>query len=556
MKEFKAPGTCVGHAPCQVCGSSDAVGVYDNGTAYCFSCKKNYPQWDGDVPQAQESAKKKKKYKGLLENGECKPLLKRKLTEETCRKFHYQCATLSDGTNVQLAPYYKDGHLVAQHIRTATKDFKWLGDAKKLELFGQHLWRQGGRRIVITEGEIDCMTISQLQDNKWPVVSVPSGAQSAAKYIRQNIEFLESYEKIILAFDNDEPGKKATEDCAQLFSPGKAHIMHLPDGCKDANDMLQAGLTEELIAATWDAKPWRPDGIVNAQELLEEVQKPIKWGLSYPWENLTQQTYGIRLNELVAIGAGTGLGKTEFLKEVVTHLLIEHQEKVGLIFLEESNTDTVKGIMSKQASKLFHIPDAEYTQEEFDAAFKATAGTGRLFLYDHFGHTDYDTIKARIRYMVVNCGVRFIFLDHITALVSGDKDADERRQLDYIMTDLASLVRELNINIHFISHLATPDGVPHEEGGRVKIRHFRGSRSIGQWSSFMYGLERDQQNKKEMLRHVTTVRVLKDRYTGRAAGYTMNLKYDRKTGRLEHWEEPPDGFDTDEEAETEFENAF
>ena len=100
------------------------------------------------------------------------------------------------------------------------------------------------------------------------------------------------------------------------------------------------------------------------------------------------------------------------------------------------------------------------------------------------------------------------------------------------MAEMGSLVKELGVWVLFVSHLATPEGTPHEEGGRVKIRHFKGSRAIGFWSHFMIGLERDQQAEDEEDRSTTTYRMLKDRYTGRSTGETYRIGYEQQTGRL------------------------
>jgi twinkle protein len=129
--------------------------------------------------------------------------------------------------------------------------------------------------------------------------------------------------------------------------------------------------------------------------------------------------------------------------------------------------------------------------------------------------------------MVLALGCRDIFLDHLTALAASIDD-DERKAIDKIMAELGTLVQQLDITIHYISHLATPEGKSHEEGGRVQERHFRGSRSIAYWSNFLFGLERDKQNTEG----VTTFRVLKDRYTGDANGVTFGLAYDRERGRM------------------------
>ncbi|WP_459594884.1 DnaB-like helicase C-terminal domain-containing protein, partial [Enterobacter hormaechei] len=58
-------------------------------------------------------------------------------------------------------------------------------------------------------------------------------------------------------------------------------------------------------------------------------------GLSWPWPELNKITLGIRKNQLFIIGAGSGVGKTEFLREVVKHLIEVHGESVGVISTED-----------------------------------------------------------------------------------------------------------------------------------------------------------------------------------------------------------------------------
>jgi len=168
-------------------------------------------------------------------------------------------------------------------------------------------------------------------------------------------------------------------------------------------------------------------------------------------------------------------------------------------------------------------------RERLGAAIDKMSGGG-LYLYDHFGACDWDVVAQRIRYLAHSEGVRIFYLDHLTAL-AGHGD-EERASLEKIMSELGGLVKELDVMITFVSHLTTPDGTPHEEGGRVTIRQFKGSRAIGYWSHFMFGMERDTQAEDLEERQTTTFRVLKDRYTGRANGLTVPLKYDVETGRL------------------------
>jgi twinkle protein len=537
------------HEPCEKCGSSNNVAVYEDGYKKCFTEGCGFwERGDGEFTPNQRTSKK---VKGVLNIGEHKSLSTRKISKTTCKKYDYRVGKI-DGKTCQIANYRDaSGNVVAQKLRFADKTFACTGNMKDAGLYGEHLFKSGGRMIVVTEGEIDTLSVSQAEDNQWPVVSLPNGAAGAPQAIKKSLQFLESFENVIFMFDMDDPGREAANKCAALLSPGKAKIASLPR--KDANEMLVAGDIQTLVKAKWQAKEYRPDGIVSGADLIGELQKPVTYGLSYPWEELTRITYGIRTSELIALGAGTGMGKTELFKEIANHLIFEHKKTVGMLMLEERPEHTWKGVMSKRASKLFHLPDAGWTQEEFEQTNKELTDTGRLFLYDSFGYTDYEIIKSTIRYMAVSLDCHYIFLDHITALVSGDKDGDERKQLDYVMTDLASLARELDICIFFISHLSTPEGKPHEEGGRVMIKHFRGSRAIGQWASFMFGLERDQQHKDDNKRKQSVIRCLKDRYSGRGTGETFLLNYDSDTGRLTPAEFELD--DDEDEDDGDFEEA-
>ena len=150
-------------------------------------------------------------------------------------------------------------------------------------------------------------------------------------------------------------------------------------------------------------------------------------------------------------------------------------------------------------------------------------------MHDSWGQTDWKIVENKIRFMAQSEGIRIVYLDHLTAMAEAGNEKDS---LEQIMKEMAMLANSLEIIITFVSHLATPDGTPHEEGGRVAIRHFKGSRAIGFWSHFMFGMERNQQHEDEARRSLTTLRVLKDRHTGNSTGLTIQLGYDRTTGLL------------------------
>lgn len=521
----------VRHLACSACGSSDANSEYTDGHTYCFSCGATAQGFGAGSTRAGDVRKSARAH-GLIEDGTAEALRARGITQETCEFFGYTKAEYG-GVQVQVAPYYNpEGQLVAQKVRNAKKEFKWLGAAKPAELlpFGAQCWARSGKKIVVTEGEIDCLSVSQVQGNKWPVVSIGCGAgPSMKKYFAAQQSYFRGFEEVVLMFDMDKPGREAAISAASVLG-SRARIAELPEGFKDANDMLVKGKTAELINAMWKALPYRPEGVVDLQSLQEQVKQAPAVGLAIPFPKLSELTYGVRLGEIWVFGAGTGIGKTTLLLQCIRDLSMTHKQAVAGFFLEQGVKETATRIAGTQVQKPLHIPNAGWTTEDIDRAFEELKQGGKIFLYDSFGNNTWESVKEKIEYLHHAEGVNYFFLDHLTALATWQED--ERVALDQIMSDMSSLTKKLNITLFMVSHLATPEGKPHEEGGRVTIRHFRGSRSIGYWSHYMFGLERNQQADDPLERGVTTLRVLKDRYTGRSTGETITLSYNSETGLL------------------------
>lgn len=514
------------HEPCPKCGSSDACGVFSDGHRFCYSCN-TYFRPDGSVKSEVVRVSKDCIPLGDLEEVS---LTKRCIGKDTCSKFKY-FSTVYKGKPCQVACYYDDsGNLVGQKLRFPDKSFAVLGSISN-RLYGSQLWASG-KKIVITEGEIDCLTVSQLQGNKWPVVSIPNGAQAAKKAIESNLEYLENFEEVILMFDMDDPGRKASEECAKILPAGKAYIANLP--CKDPNECLSEGKGPEVLQAVWNAKPYRPDGIVSGTDLYEKCVTDIddlKDSVEYPWVALQNKTKGARHGELYVFTSGSGMGKSTILRELEYYFGVHRGELCGIVALEESTRKTGMELMSIHLSKRLILNPESADEDERSRAFSETIGNGNFFLYDHFGSLDSGNLLSKLRYMIVSLGCKRIFLDHISIVVSGmdaDEDGGERKAIDKLMTNLRSLVEETGATMFVVSHLKRPEKKGHEEGAQVSLSQLRGSGAIAQLSDMVIGLERNQQGDNP---NVLTLRVLKNRFCG-DTGVSGYLEYDPETGRL------------------------
>ena len=119
-------------------------------------------------------------------------------------------------------------------------------------LYGQWLWRDGGKMVVVTEGELDCLSVSMIQQNKWPTVSVKNGAQGAS-VTRNLLNGLRALRQWCSCSTWMKLGSLPPEP-VPLYYAGQGEVHSY---LKDANEMLMANRGKRL-SAIWEAKTFRP----------------------------------------------------------------------------------------------------------------------------------------------------------------------------------------------------------------------------------------------------------------------------------------------------------
>ncbi len=520
------------HGPCSECGSSDAVGIYDDGHGYCNVCEAYYPQ------AGQQEVGKPPKEKSVIGitplTTVFRAIPKRGLTLEAIEKFQIDVCMDKTVDVARRYPYFKDGQHVANKVRKrTTKDFYWEGEPSGAELFGQHLFPAGSaKQLTIVEGEDDAPSAWLLMGSRYPVVSVPSVGHAVAA-VKANYEYLNSFDSVVICFDKDEgrlkpdgsmsyAGQDAAKKVAEMFAPGKARILTLQHG-KDPNDYRQQGIPATTFTDEWWKAPrYRPDGLKTGSSMRDEIiNRPSHFSVPYPWESLNKKTFGIRLSEAVLLMADTGVGKTSIFKEIEHHLLtlpevVEKSYGVGILHLEEPNFDSALGLLSIEANKPYHLPDTPQTDEELIGVFEKVLDNERIIFYDHFGSNDIEEILAKVRFMSV-MGCKYIFIDHLSIIVS-DQSGDERKQLDEISTKLKTLTMELNIAVFCVIH-TNRDGQARGSAGPEKVANIHMS------------LHRNKKDPDQWRRNVLKIEIEKNRFSGRT-GPCLWLFYDEITGRL------------------------
>ena len=568
MDDHTTESEFIAHISCDACGSSDANSLYSDNHEYCHSCSA-YKHGDGATTSSTGRKLHRMTNPDLIDDGETRALGKRGITEDTARRYGYKVGRYS-GKTVQIAPYFdQQDNLAAQKLRFADKKdgMPMLGgDSASLKLFGQQLPVKSWKKLVITEGELDAMSMSQVQGNKWPVVSIRRGSKGASKDFKENLEWLEKFDSVVIMFDMDEPGQTAAMECARLLTPGKAKLAKLP--LKDASDMMQAGRNGELIDAMWAAEAYRPDGIISGQTILDRMKgRPPVTSYQYPevMGKLNEKTYGIRMAELTVWTSGTGMGKTTVIKQLQHHFWKNTPLNQAIIHLEEPLEDSAESLVGIHIGHRITLPDIKETVGDATINEAAAeifldvddAGQHRIHLYDAFGSLGEDSLYSKIRYFAQALDCKIIWLDHLQILVSdSDEDRDERRLIDSIMHNLVSLAVELNIHIGLISHLKkAPQGKSFEEGYVPSLDDLRGSGGIKQLAYTVLALSRDQQAEVVETRNTSLITVLKCRYTGRT-GPADRLLFDDMSGRMVEGRSPEEAKMFDDNDDADGEDAF
>lgn len=529
------------HVPCPNCGSRDNAGQYSDGHYYCFGCG----HWWKDNESPVEAIERRQIR--MEEEGKIREIADRCISEEACKKYGVRTFVRDHKIARHIYPYFnKAGEKVAEKVREcSTKEFFWRGDSTDIQLFGAQCQPTTGRFVVVTEGEVDCLSLWQTLGGRYTVVSLPNGCKNF-KALKTNYEYLDQFENIILCLDGDKPGREAVERAVQYLPQKKLKIMRLPEDCKDPNEFLKRGKTQDLINYFWRAEEYRPADIVNIGDMygrLEEYRKTHEY-IPTPWIGLNDMIQGTRPGQLVVLAAGTGMGKSAFLKSWMYHLVRSTDLHIGALYLEENPEETVLSLMSLVAgANLKKNSVWDMTSDDDKRRYFDECGANRrIELFEPLSNTDPDYICNKIRYMVVVRECKYIILDHITYVI--DDADDPRRALNKLIKQLHDLCVELGIVILAACHLRkSPNALKsHEEGQRVTLDDMKDSSSIKQLSDICIGCERNSQDNDPIKANTTIIRVLKNRDFG-TKGPCTALYYDKDTTRLQEV-----GLETDIEA--------
>lgn len=429
------------------CGkSSDAYALDDKGNGFCFSGQCGGKFFKNDSKDA-EDLDSSLYSTGLYEH--------RGIYKSSFEKFG-SLTKFYDGNPIEVAFFYPNGAIKIRNL--SQKKFRSQGEMGKAHLFGQNVFDKGSKKVItITEGEYDAISVSQIVGNETAAVSVRSASSAKADCVAE-FEYLNSFDKIIINFDNDAPGQEAARKVASLFDFKKTYNLALTK-YKDANGYLEAGEGKEYYEAWKGVKRYTPDSILSTMSEFAKALKETKAEkiMDYPIKSLQDKLHGIHSGELILVKGLEGIGKTELLRAIENKGLKETKHNIGIIHLEETNSTTLRSMAGYYTETPMQSPEMPASDEEVLEVLRKILGDNedRFVLYSAFDVEDEDKFISNIRFMVTANNCKVVLFDHISwlAVDTNGKEEDERRKLDRITQKLKKLAEELMFALIMISHV-------------------------------------------------------------------------------------------------------
>jgi twinkle protein len=374
-------------------------------------------------------------------------LKSRGLTAETLDAF--RVAENAKGEIV--LPSLRDGELVfvkylqVKRDENGKKKMRVEADCEPC-LFGWQAVSPQSREVVITEGEIDAMSVFQLGFN---ALSIPFGGGGGDKqrWIDYEFENLERFDVIYLALDADAAGKEATKIIAERLGVERCRVVDIPAPHKDANDLLLAGFDTLKFSALLEKSTTQdPEELKQASGYLDQVLAAFypaherEEGVRTPWHSVGDNLL-FRPGELSILAGINGHGKSQ----IAGHMLLEavRQEYRCCVASMEFQAYRWLKRLTKQACAE-DIPSPQKIRDAHEWY------RDRLWVFDVVGNTKAARILEVFRYARRRYGITFFIIDNLAKC--GIAEDDYRAQKDFIDT-LTDFAKASQCHVMLLHHM-------------------------------------------------------------------------------------------------------
>lgn len=371
--------------------------------------------------------------------------LNRGISSTTVREFKIAEQTRGDKVYA-IFPYLRDGEYINGKYRNIAdkKDMRQEGGAEP-SLFGWHLIDPRARKVVITEGEMDCATIHQMG---YAALSVNAGAGNH-QWIDNEWDRLEQFSEIFLCYDNDDAGQKGVREVANRLGLERCKVVYFGDH-KDANDALCAGFTKEQFDHSFArAQSFDPDELRQLADFWGEVLSsfwPAGDEEKYPvlsFCGVHQPWFEFRPGEVTVWTGYNGHGKSLMLNQVLIGLL-DQGEKM-CVFSGELIPKQQGRRMAKQLTGLDR-PSSAYLKAARDWIID------RCWIFNLAETATLDRLMEVFLYAYKRYGIRHFVIDSLMMTDVPEDGHGAMSAQKEAMRKLATFARRHGVHVHLVAH--------------------------------------------------------------------------------------------------------
>lgn len=459
----------------------------------------------------------------------------RGISKETAER--YQVTTAKDRDNVLMFPFYDDKeNLISIKYRKTDynkeKDSakEWFEKDCKPILFGMMQCNPDNKTLIITEGQLDSLSISESGIEN--AVSVPTGANGFT-WVPHCWDWVNTFDRIIVFGDHEKGNITLLDEIEKRFS---LEIFHIREedykGCKDANEILLKHGKEQIVKCINMAVPVPVKAVIELADVedidifkLEKLHTGIK--------QLDRLLYGgLPFGGVHIISAKSGSGKSTFASQILVNA--REQGFKCFAYSGELPNYLFKGWMDFQVAGRNHVFEYQndlygnknYNVSQINRQIISEWYRGYMYLHDNrfVEGQEMQSLLKITEQVIQQYGVRVILLDNLMTAMTMDKTrgADTyERQTDFV-NKLRSIAVRHNVMILLIAH-KRKNNFSQDENDEIA-----GSSNIANLAMLIMSYERGKDCEEDQ----RLLKVSKNRLFGKIDTDGFVLNYDEKSKRI------------------------